>query len=163
MSIPEVGEGKRGSSGYLLYLLRQASTVVQQATDRQLAPHGLTLAQYSALTMIAAYDGLSSADLAKLSMLTPQSAHETVQRLLNADLVRRRPKPGHRRVLLLEITDEGRRLLALARRSCDEIEAALEKQARRCDEQAVRRWLVDIATELAADEPIVDASVTPAR
>jgi hypothetical protein len=77
--IPEVGEAKRGPQGYLTYLLRQAHAAVRLAADRALAAEGMTQPQNSALTMIRAYEGLSAADLARLTMLTPQTINGVVQ------------------------------------------------------------------------------------
>ena len=72
-AIPRPGEAKRGPEGHLGYLLRQASAAFRGATDRALAQLGVTTPQFGVLTMIVAYPGLSGADLARLSFLTPQT------------------------------------------------------------------------------------------
>jgi DNA-binding MarR family transcriptional regulator len=150
--IPEIGEGKRGPNGHLLYLLRQTATIVARHVECLLADVGLTTPLYSALTMIASYPDLSSADLSRLSMLTAQSANETVQKLVTAGLVRRRRDPKHGRVLRLQITDSGRERLACGRKLTDRLENHLVGQARDTGEQAVRMWLANVAVSLA-DEP----------
>lgn len=151
-AVPKVGEGRRGMEGYLLYLLRQANTVAQQAMDRALAELGLSVAQYSALTMIKAYQPLSSADLARLSMLTPQSAHEVVQRLDGRGLIRKFPDPHHRRIVRLEITDAGQALIQEARKLFDPVEERLLAAAGGIDPAAIRQWLVAVATGLAGND-----------
>jgi DNA-binding MarR family transcriptional regulator len=155
---PEVGEGKRGASGYLSYLLRQTNAAVGQAVERRLAVFDLTRAQYSALTMIGAYPGLSGADLAQLSLLAPQSASETISRLLTRQLIARNPDPGNRRILRLCLTRKGRALVMRARSSSDEVEALLQVSAERFGKRAVRRWLVEVAVQLSSGRAIVDSS-----
>ena len=155
LATPKIGEGKRGISGHLLYLLRQANAAVQQAVDRELADLGLSLSQYSALTMIAAYPGLSNAELSRLSMLTPQSANETVRRLELMGLIERAQDPSHGRILRMDVTAHGRQLLRRARARSDKVESFLQARTGN-DETAVRRWLVEIARELAAGEDLHD-------
>jgi len=162
MRIPEIGEGKRGASGHLIYLLRQAATIVARHTERMLADVGLTLPLYSALTMIASYPDISSADLSRLSMLTAQSANETVQKLIRVGLIRRRRNPGHGRILRLQITDLGAKRLARGRKLTDMLERRLLAEARDCGEEAVRTWLANVAVVLSVSRITrSDSSIQP--
>jgi DNA-binding MarR family transcriptional regulator len=147
-SIPAIGEGRRGLEGHLLYLLRQASTAAQQAVDRRLVDLGLSLAQYSALTMISSYTNISSAELSRLSMLTPQSAHEVVQRLVVRGLISKSLAQENKRIHRLRITADGRELLAKARRHSEPVELLLKEEAAGINEAEIRRWLVAIASRL---------------
>ena len=70
---PPVGEGKRGVEGYLGYLLRQAANTHQTRADRALSDLAITSPQFAVLTMLAAYPGQSGADIARLTLLTPQT------------------------------------------------------------------------------------------
>ena len=149
MRIPKIGQGKRGPEGHLLYLLRQTATIVARHSERLLADVGLTAPLYSALTMVASYPDLSSADLSRVSMLTAQSANETVQKLVTTGLIRRRRDPKHGRVLRLQITDKGRERLARGRKLTDRLENHLLEQARGAGEKAVRTWLAGVAITLA--------------
>ena len=78
---PAAGVGRRGIHGHLPYLLRQANAVTRLALDRALADLEMTLPQFSALQMIGAYQPLSSADLARLTWLTPQTVNTIVRNL----------------------------------------------------------------------------------
>jgi len=148
--IPEAGEAKRGKSGYLAYLLRQANAAVRLALDRAFADLNVTGPQFSALVMVGAYDDLSSADLARLSLLTPQTVNVIVRNLEARGAITRRPHSVHGRILVLEITREGRRLLTQCRQRADRIEARLRAGfATAAEEDVVRRWLVVVATTLA--------------
>jgi hypothetical protein len=72
--VPAPGEGKRGEQGYLGYLLRQAHAAVRLKMERTLADLGVTSPQFAVLTMLNAYPGLSGADVARLTFLTPSTA-----------------------------------------------------------------------------------------
>lgn len=150
--IPTVGESKRGERGYLSYLLRQASAALRLATDRALADLDITGPQFSALVMIGAYPDLSSADLARLSWLTPQTVNVVVRNLEARGAIGRRPHPVHGRILVLEMTPEGRRLLTQCRARADAIGAQLLAGfGSGKEEEIVRRWLVHVATTLRQD------------
>jgi hypothetical protein len=55
VSIPKPGEGKRGESGHLAYLLRQAAGAVRLRFERNLADLGVTSPQFLVLTMLDSY------------------------------------------------------------------------------------------------------------
>ena len=114
-SIPRVGEGKRGQAGYLGYLVRQANGAVRGATERALVEIGVTVPQFSVLTMVNAYPGLSGADLARLTFLTPQTINVIVGNLEKAGALRKSAHAEHGRVLQLHATAKGRSLLKIGR------------------------------------------------
>lgn len=151
MAIPAIGEGKRGLDGYLFYLLRQANAAALQAIDRELERIGISFAQYSALTMINAYEGISSADLSRISMLTPQSISETVSRLENGLMIERSDDPNHGRVQLLTVTNLGRHILDQAKLCASDVERQMKRLAIGLDEKALKQWLVQVATTLAEE------------
>lgn len=143
--LPRVGEAKRGPEGYLTYLLRQASASVRLALDRALASEDMTYPQQSALTMIRAYEAVSAADLARLTMLTPQTINGIVRALEKRAAIRKEPDRVNRRILRLIITEEGRALNKRCRALTAPIEAALKARMNASAEAAIRQWLVDVA------------------
>ena len=143
--LPVVGEARRGPEGYLTYLLRQANASVRLALDRALVKEGITYPQHSALTMIRAYEAVSSADLARLTMLTPQTINGIVRALETRGAVRKQPDPVNGRILRLLITEEGRALNKRCRALTAPIEAALKARTNADAETAIRQWLVDVA------------------
>lgn len=147
-SIPEIGEGKRGEAGHIGYLLRQAHAAHKIRMERALQDMGLTLPQFSVLTMLAAYPRASGAELARLSLLTPQTMSVIVGNLERAEMVSRRPHEVHGRIQIIEITDAGRELLARCKAAVRSVETALLSGVTQADEMAVRRWLVQIAKYL---------------
>ncbi len=147
--IPQPGEGKRGEDGYLGYLLRQAAGAYRARADRRLADLGLTQPQFSALTMLAAYPGLSNADLARLSMLTPQTVNVIVANLEKNGALSRRPHAVHGRIQQIDLTERGQTLLAAAKQRMQGLEEAVAHGLSPSEERSLRRWLVRLATAAA--------------
>ena len=145
--IPNVGEGKRGEAGHLGYLLRQASLAWRARMEHALVEFAVTPPQFAALTMIGAYPGLSSADLARLSLLTPATIAGIVANLKRAGAIVARPHPVHGRILQLALTAKGKALLARCKRRVYALEAELAADMSEADERAVRRWLARVASE----------------
>ncbi len=144
-TVPVVGEGKRGEQGHIGYLLRQANAAHRLRMERALAELGITLPQFSALTMLTAYPGASGADLARLSLLTPQTMSVIVANLERIGAVSRRPHAVHGRIQHIEVTKGGRRLLAKCRRRVKAVEEELLAGVSQADGRVIRRWLVNAA------------------
>lgn len=149
--LPAVGAGKRGEQGHIGYLLRQAFTAHRICMEQALAETGATLPQFAVLTMLAAYPGASGADLARLSLLTPQTVSVIVANLEKAGHIARRAHGEHGRIRIIELTDAGQRLLSHCRQVVAPVEQALLAVVPPEDEAAVRRWLVAIARAAAVD------------
>lgn len=149
--IPAPGEGKRGEAGYLGYLLRQAAGVHHTRSARALAEAGLTLPQFEVLTMLRAYPGISGADVARLTLLTPQTVNVIVNNLVRDGAVIRRAHEVHGRIKRLDVTPHGHALLAAARACLKTPAAELTQGLTEAEERLIRRWLADIARRLADD------------
>jgi DNA-binding MarR family transcriptional regulator len=76
-----------------------------------LAPLGLTLAQFTALSVLDARGQASNAQLAERSFITPQSANEVMSVMASRNWITREPDPNHGRIVVLQLTDEGRDVL----------------------------------------------------
>jgi DNA-binding MarR family transcriptional regulator len=146
--VPSPGEGKRGPHGHLGYLVRQASAVVRLAMDRALADLGVTPPQFAVLTMIVAYPGISGADLARLTFLTPQTINVIVRNLERAGAIEKSAHAGHGRILQLDATLGGRALLRRCRARVAAVDVRLAALAGRGEERVVRRWLGAVARDL---------------
>lgn len=96
----------------LLYAVKQVELAVRAHLDELLRASGTTVLQYTALTVLARRDGLTTAELARNSFVTPQAMGELVTTLERRGLVERRVDPGHRRRLLISLTGAGAELLA---------------------------------------------------
>lgn len=148
---PEVGEGKRGEEGYLGYLLRQASAAHRLRMERALSPLDATAPQFLVLTMLGAYPGLSNADIARLTMLTPQTVSVIVANLTRVGAVTRRAHAVHGRIQELGLSETGQTLLARCREAVRDAEQYLSEGVSEADERVIRRWLVAVAVEPGTD------------
>jgi DNA-binding MarR family transcriptional regulator len=144
---PQPGEGKRGEEGHLGYLLRQASVAFRTRMERALVDLEVTHPQFVVLTMTAAYPGLSNADLARLSLLTPQTISVIVANLKRAGALTSWPHAVHGRIQHLALTKEGHRTLAHCKQRVLPIEKELMSGLSEEKERTIRRWLVRIAVE----------------
>lgn len=117
----------------LLYAVKRVELVVRSHLDELLRPAGITVAQYTALTVLERHDGLPAARLARDSFVTAQSMADMVHGLEKRGLIMRERNPGNRRELLIHLTDEGRTLLA------DHAEAVAEVERRMIGELSSRQ------------------------
>ena len=149
--IPAIGEGKRGEHGHIGYLLRQAHAAHRIRMEKALSESGMTLPQFSVLTMLAAYPGASGADLARLSLLTPQTMSVIVSNLEKAGLISRKPHAEHGRIQIIEITAAGQTLLHQCKTIAETTEQQLLVNLSADEELVVRRWLVTVAKSSESD------------
>jgi DNA-binding MarR family transcriptional regulator len=145
---PPPGHGKRGESGYLGYLLRQAQAASRLAMERALAELGVTPPQFVVLTMLKAYPGLSGADLARVALLTPQTVGVIIRNLERAGSIRKTPHPVHGRILMWSLTRNGLALLGQCRRHVLALERRLAAGLTAKTQTTVRRWLARLAMDL---------------
>jgi DNA-binding MarR family transcriptional regulator len=123
----------------LAYAVGRFHTVLRAEMSRRLAPEGLSVPEFTALSVLSARGGLSNAELARRSFVTPQAMNQVLASLEDKDLVTR-PAPGkqargHHRARGAKLTAKGRRWVARAQAVVDAIEdqafATLSEDERR--------------------------------
>jgi DNA-binding MarR family transcriptional regulator len=114
----------RRSNLRLAYVIGSLDRILRRRMTDALAPLGLTLAQFTALSVLDAKGQASNAQVAERSFITPQSANEVMNAMASRNWVSREPDPTHGRIVLLQLTDEGRAVL----RECEQAVKAIEKQ-----------------------------------
>lgn len=97
------------------YRLKRTSATLRNAMDRALREHGLTVPQHSCLELLDERPGLSSAGLARGTLVTRQSANVVLRGLRDAGLVTRPSAAEHGRALPVHLTPAGRERLHAAR------------------------------------------------
>ncbi|MCC8392749.1 MarR family transcriptional regulator [Paraburkholderia sp. MMS20-SJTR3] len=108
----------------LTYVIGSLDRILRRRMSEALAPLGLTLAQFTALSVLDANGRASNAQVAERSFITPQSANEVMNAMSARNWVSREPDPSHGRIVLLQLTDDGRAVL----RECEQAVKAIEKQ-----------------------------------
>jgi DNA-binding MarR family transcriptional regulator len=109
----------------LLYVLKQVELAVRARLDEILRPVGLTVLQYTALTVLERHPDLTSAQLARNSFVTAQTMADMVVILRERGLIDRHRDPADRRRLVLAVTAQGRKLLKVYRGKVADLEAEM--------------------------------------
>src|ERR671916_3243561 len=104
---PEAGQ--RGQR--LLYLIKGLEMAERARMEEVLRPLGVTLHQYTALSILERREGLSSAQLARRHYVTPQAMHQLVASMERNGLIERRPDEANRRILRAWLTGHGAEVL----------------------------------------------------
>jgi DNA-binding MarR family transcriptional regulator len=127
----------------LLYSVKRLELVIRLRLDEMLRGADITTLQYTALTVLEHRDGISAAQLARDSFVSPQAMTDMLKSLTKRDLIRREPNPASRRELLIYLTDTARELLAHYDRRAAEIESMMVADLRP-DEVAQLRDVLDV-------------------
>ena len=106
----------------LSYVIARLERAIRRAIEERLAPHGLTVPQYTAMSVLHNRTGLSNAQLARRSFVTPQSMIEVIGSLEEAGLVHREAAPDHGRILRAHLTKRGQRIYETIDREVGELE-----------------------------------------
>ncbi|MBL8486379.1 MAG: MarR family transcriptional regulator [Rhodocyclaceae bacterium] len=118
-SLPD-GSDSLDLEGYVPYLLNQAHRGVLRAFEPALAPHGLNLAEWRVLAVLAHRGRLRVGDLALATGLEPPTLVRVLAGLESRGRVRRRPSATDRRATDVEASAAGRAaaraIVPLARR-----------------------------------------------
>ncbi|MEU9847053.1 MarR family transcriptional regulator [Streptomyces sp. NPDC047985] len=123
------------ADGVLAEQLLRVTRRLQRIQSRQLEPIGITPAQFRLLRTVAHYDGPPRmADLAQRLDVVPRAVTSLVDGLEAGGRVRRAPDPDNRRVVRIEITEEGlttlRSLRDARRAAAEEVLAPLTTHQR---------------------------------
>ncbi|WP_327351549.1 MarR family winged helix-turn-helix transcriptional regulator [Streptomyces sp. NBC_01304] len=104
------------ADGLLAEQLLRLTRRLHRIQKRHLEPVGITPAQSRLLRTLAHFDAPPRmADLAQRLEVVPRAVTTLVDGLEGADCVRRAPDPANRRVIRIELTDEGRKVLGSLR------------------------------------------------
>jgi len=95
----------------LVYVVGRVNQGIRRELRRRLADWDLSVTEFTALSILVRRPGLSNAQLARRTMVTPQSMIEILAVLEERGLLRRHVDPDHGRILRAELTPEGTRLL----------------------------------------------------
>jgi len=107
------------------YLIGRLDRSLERSIRAAIAPFGVTLSQYTSLTVFSSSRSqLSNAQLAERTLVSPQAANELIKTMEKKRWIVRQPDPSHGRIIQISLTDEGRALL----KRCDTEISKLEMQ-----------------------------------
>jgi len=135
----------------LTYVIGRLDRALRRRLAAAVEPAGLTLPAYTALSVLQAQNGLSNAQLARRSLVTPQSMSEVLMLLVERGYVRRLPDPGHGRVIRTELTEAGRHALEQCDRAVDAVELEMLGDVDPADASDLREILIRLGRALESD------------
>jgi DNA-binding MarR family transcriptional regulator len=106
----------------LSYLVRSLERGIRAHLDETLRAFGLSTPEYTTLSVLRQRDGLSSAQLARRTFVTPQAMNQLITGLDRRGMISRCPDPANRKILRTSITEIGSRTLARCDEAVDEVE-----------------------------------------
>jgi DNA-binding MarR family transcriptional regulator len=118
-----ISNAKESSQPFgIAYLIGRLDRALRREFRRILEPLGLTLGQYTALSVFYHSGTLSNAKLAERIMVSPQAANELVKVMDENGWIVRHPDPHHGRIINISLTPEGKKLLKLSNKAAVNLE-----------------------------------------
>ena len=140
----------RTAAPRLSYVVGRLDRALRREISALVAPHGLTVSKYTALSILRDRPGLSNAQLARRSYVTPQSMNEVLAALERDGLIVRSPAANHGRVVELTLSDRGDEVLAACDRAVSDMENAMLADLDEAARLQLRDVLIDCVTRLGA-------------
>jgi len=138
----------------LIYLVKQLEMGIRARLDGVLRKHGVTVPQYTALTVLEQHPELSAAQLARHSFVTPQAMEGVVRALEEAGFIERHRDPANRRRLVISVTERAHAFLGECHADVSRIEEAAFGQLSPAEQAGLAVWLTEgrrALTELGGD------------
>ena len=127
------------------YLVKRVQVALRSAMDRALLSDDLTTPQYAVLSALQKAPGLSNAELARRSFVTPQTMIRIVASLEDKGLVTRVEHPWHGRILEASLTAAGEKTVNACHQRVKRVENRMEGDL----SETERRTLADLLERCA--------------
>ncbi len=138
-------------------LLSEVSRLWRRNAMRRLAPLGLTEAQAKTLAHLSRNEGINQVCLADILEVQPITLGRTVDKLVEAGLVERRPDPRDRRAVRLYLTRAGKPMVEeMWRRAAGSREDAFAGLDEETRERLIDLFLTIKSNLLAAETDAVE-------
>ena len=131
------------------YLVKQLELAIRAGLDAIVGEFGVTALQYTALSVLARHPGLSAAQMAQRSFVSPQAGNEMVKILERKGLITRTPDPANRHIRRINLTAVGRAVLAECDIRIDRLEARMLDPLEPADVETLRKALGACVLSLA--------------
>lgn len=113
-----------GRKARTTYLLSKAHFAMRVEIDNALKAFGITGIQYTVLSIVGRHPGLSSVGLSRRFYRTQQAMGQLLIGLEEKGWLVRSEYPKNRRMLMVTLTDAGRKLVAAGEQAINKVEAA---------------------------------------
>ena len=113
----------------ILYLIKRLEIEQTSRMTKALEQFGLSPIQFAILYFVDYDQGdLSSAQLSRRFLMTPQSMNEHVRVLERKKLLKKKTDPSHKKILRIALTVKGNQILEACNRELDIMEGKFLKQ-----------------------------------
>ncbi len=110
-------------SARTIYLIKRLETEVTSRMIQSLSEFEITPSQFIILSFVGDSEtDLSSAQLSRRFLMTPQSMNEVVNHLKRKELLEKVRDPAHKRILRLRLTEKGLQVLDACNEAMDLLE-----------------------------------------
>jgi DNA-binding MarR family transcriptional regulator len=132
------------------YVLGRLDLALRRSLSEGLASVGVTLPQYTALSVLRDRGALSNAQLARRVLITPQSTIKVIAALEKKGLITRVPDPDHGRILRTLLTPCGQDVLEACDGVAQQVEAKMLEDLAPDDRAALHSSLKGCVRNLGA-------------
>ena len=125
------------------YLVARLDRLLRLWLARALAPFEVSLPEYTAMSVLGRRSGLTNAQLARRTYVSPQAMQQVMEGLIARGLIVRAPNQSRGRVLPATLSSTGRDLLARCDETVDGLEERMMSSLRPGARQALLESLLD--------------------
>ncbi|MFI6128077.1 MarR family winged helix-turn-helix transcriptional regulator [Micromonospora sp. NPDC051141] len=136
---------------FLEYRLVRLAGRLERRFASALAPTGLSPRQFSVLAVLTESPGVTSADLARAVLTTPQSMGPLLDQMEARGLVERTAGRGRGRAAPIRVTETGAALLREAARLVDALDDSTRRRLGERDHRELSRLLAILAEHVGND------------
>jgi DNA-binding MarR family transcriptional regulator len=140
-------------SARTIYLIKRLETEVTANMIKILGGYDITPSQFIVLNFVGDNEtDLSSAQLSRRFLMTPQSMNEVVTTLQRKELLERNTDPNHKRILRITLTEKGKEVLEICNAAMDEFEEKLLKKLKAKETEGFRGAIGKILENLKEND-----------
>ncbi len=140
-------------SARTIYLIKRLETEVTANMIKILGGYEITPSQFIVLNFVGDNEtDLSSAQLSRRFLMTPQSMNEVVTTLQRKELLERNTDPNHKRILRITLTDKGKEVLEICNAAMDAFEEKLLKKLKVKETEVFRGSIGKILENLKEED-----------
>ena len=132
------------------YVIGRLDRAIRREIGALVAPFDLTVPKYTALSILRDRPGLSNAQLARRTYVTPQSMNEVLLALEADGLVVRSPAANHGRVVEAVLSERGHEVLTACDRAVAHMENAMLADLDEAGREQLLEALVNCVYRLGA-------------
>jgi DNA-binding MarR family transcriptional regulator len=150
---PDATPADQAGEPRISYVVARLERAIRRSINDRVSVHGLTVLQYTTLSVLGRRGELSNAQLARRAYMSPQAMSEVIEALESKGLIKRSQHPSHRRVFPATLTAKGRRVLGACERQVDEMEAEMLDGLGEAERARLRESLIHAVRMLHAGLP----------